>query len=138
MTDQQYILLNEAFRNAFSDMFHSCRFRTEQDFSPIYVMGGSSAVAHTLTSPAIHTVQLTLMVPKSYEQSVRDLIHFSQQFSPISYTYSENYTGHYIDATIIYKTVDSEVDDFINAIQNANWKRWNAKISADIDRVIND
>ncbi len=133
MSFDEYRQLDQVFRYTFGEMFVSCHF--ESNSGMVQAVSSTGSVAFQ-AHPISHVVTLQLFIPKLYQENWRKMIDFGYPYSSAHYSYNENneYLGYMMH--IVYKTHD--LVEFAKTVEKVNWERWDDKISADIDKVIND
>ena len=131
-----------AFHEAFPDNICDMKITTNNSFEPVFIMGNSQAVQHI--NYVSYYVQIKLSYRNCINQytSVPVITHDIQkdltfcQYRPVSI--SQQYADNLYERLLVAEYIVDDMESFTKLVRKAAWDRYNAKISAEIEKVIND
>jgi len=131
-----------AFREAFPDNICDVKLISNSEIQPIYSMSSSQFVQYITT--VTHHVQIKLSYSAMINQytGVPVITHDIQkdltfgQYRPSSIC--QQYADNLYERLLVAEYIVDDIESFTKLVRKSAWDRYNTKISADIDRVIND
>ena len=130
-------LLN-ALKKYFGEYLINYHLNCDSGAQVMSVMGmGSQSLFQQMHDP-VYSLRLQLTYSNNYLAAEMPLTIDALRFGPHgprSMTHARNYRGV---TEVVVDYVISDIDEFIVAVDNTTWERYNQEISVQIDKAIND